>query len=189
LRLLLGYMYAQPGKKLLMMGTEVGQWSEWSHESGLEWNLVRYDRHQKLQRWVADLNRLYRSEPALHQGDCMDQGFEWIDANDADNSVLSFLRKSVPQAGHPHPNPLPQGEGEILVVCNFTPVPRRDYRVGVPRGGFWRELINSDSEAYGGSGWGNLGGVEAEAVPFHGRPYSLNVTAPPLSAVLLKAEG
>ncbi len=177
LRLLLAYMYAQPGKKLLFMGGEFGQWREWLHDESLEWHLAGFDRHVGLQRLVADLNGLYRYEPALHELDCDPAGFEWIDANDADNSVLSFIRRGR------------STDDIVVVACNFTPVPRYNYRVGVPRSGFWREVLNSDATEYWGSGHGNFGGIEAEAIAFHGRPYSLRLTLPPLAAVFLKSEG
>lgn len=174
LRLLYGYMYAQAAKKLLFMGGEFGQWSEWAHDGSIEWHLLQYAPHQGIQRWVADLNRLYRSEPALHELDADPAGFEWIDCNDADASVISLLRRG-------------KGTDElILVVCNFTPVPRPDYRVGAPRGGYWKELLNSDAQEYGGSGMGNLGGAHASTASAHGRPYSLDLTLPPLSALFLK---
>ena len=156
LRLLLGYMYGQPGKKLLFMGGEFGQWSEWYHEACLDWHLLNDPRHAALQRWVEDLNRVYRQEPALFTQDFTPAGFEWIDCNDVMQSVITFLRKGR--------------EGElVLVACNFTPVPRYNYRVGVPRGGFWQEILNSDAVEYGGSGHGNLGGLEAAPIPCHGR--------------------
>lgn len=176
LRLLLGYMYAQPGKKLLFMGGEFGQLREWDHERGLDWHLLEVPQHRGIQRWVQDLNRLYRQDPALHQQDCAPGGFEWIDCTDAEQSVIAFLRY-----GHASPTP-------ILVVCNFTPVPRFGYRVGVPYPGFWRELLNSDAQEYGGSGMGNLGGVEATPIPFHNRPYSLELTLPPLAILFLKSD-
>ncbi|HEY8485006.1 MAG TPA: 1,4-alpha-glucan branching protein GlgB [Longimicrobiales bacterium] len=176
LRLLFGYMFAQPGKKLLFMGGEFGQWREWNHDESLDWHLLAYAPHAGIQRWVQDLNRVYREEPALHRADFDPAGFEWIDANDGPNSVLSFLRQA-PSA----PNP-------FLIVCNFTPVPRFDYRVGAPRGGVWREVLNSDAREYGGSGLGNLGRVVAEPVPWHGRPYSLRLCLPPLAALFLKPE-
>ncbi|MDR5709462.1 MAG: 1,4-alpha-glucan branching protein GlgB [Armatimonadota bacterium] len=175
LRLLLGYMYGQPGKKLLFMGSEFGQRREWDHQTQLDWQLLADPRHRGVQRWVQDLNRAYRTEPALHQLDCEPEGFEWIEPHDRDSSVLVFLRKSR------------QGDS-VLVACNFTPVPRPHYRVGVPRPGFWREILNSDAELYGGSGWGNLGGARTEATPAHGRPYSLDLTLPPLGAVFLRWE-
>jgi 1,4-alpha-glucan branching enzyme len=177
LRLLLTYMYAQPGKKLLFMGGEFGQWQEWHHDESLDWQLTQYDRHAGLQRLVADLNRLYRSEPALHELDCHPKGFEWIDANDSQSSVLSFIRKGRSR------------DAIIVIACNFTPVPRHNYKVGVPRGGLWQQILNSDSKEYWGSGLGNIAGMEAVPVPVHGRPYSLSLTLPPLAAVLLKSEG
>jgi 1,4-alpha-glucan branching enzyme len=171
LRLLYGYMYAQPGKKLLFMGAEFGQWREWSHEESLDWHAVATPFHQGIQRWVQDLNRVYRSTPALHEIDFDCTGFEWLDCNDSDNSTISLLRKGRSE------------KERLAVVCNFTPVPRRPYRVGVPRSGFWQEVLNSDASAYGGSGMGNLGGMEAEPIPFHGHPWSLNLILPPLSAL------
>jgi len=176
LRLLLGYMYGQPGKKLLFMGGEFGQWSEWYHEASLEWHLLDDPRHAALARWVADLNRTYREEPALFSQDFTPAGFQWIDCNDVEQSVISFIRQGVAP------------EDVVLVVCNFTPVPRHHYRVGVPRGGFWREILNSDARDYGGSGLGNLGGVEAAPIPGHGRPQSLNLTVPPLGAVFFRCD-
>jgi 1,4-alpha-glucan branching enzyme len=175
LRLLFGYMYAQPAKKLLFMGGELGQWSEWDHESSLEWHLLDYDRHENMRRWVDELNWFYKREPAMHELDLDPAGFQWIDANDADNSVLSFLRKGRTT------------DDIILVLCNFTPVPRPNYRVGVPRGGYWQEVMNSDAQEYGGSGQGNLGGVEATPVPLHGHNHSLTITLPPLSALFFKS--
>ncbi|MBO9314311.1 MAG: 1,4-alpha-glucan branching protein GlgB [Chloroflexus sp.] len=176
LRLLYSYMFAQPGKKLLFMGGEFGQWREWSHDTSLDWHLLMFPSHQGVQRLISDLNRLYRTEPALHELDCDPRGFEWVDANDADSSVYSFLRKS--RAGE-----------HILIVLNATPVVREDYRIGVPFGGWWRELLNSDSEYYWGSGQGNAGGVMAEAVPSHGREFSLRLRLPPLGALFLKHSG
>jgi 1,4-alpha-glucan branching enzyme len=177
LRLLYAYMYSQPGKKLLFMGGEFGQWDEWYHEVSLDWHLLDYPPHAALQHWVEDLNRVYRQEPALHQLDFHPAGFEWIDCNDSQHSVLSLVRKG-------------RSEGDaVIVVCNFTPVPRPNYRVGAPRGGFWREILNSDATQYGGSGWGNLGGSEAAPIPFRGRPHSINLTLPPLGAVFLKWQG
>jgi 1,4-alpha-glucan branching enzyme len=177
LRLLFGYMYGQPGKKLLFMGGEFGQWDEWYHETSLDWNLLQFDSHAGVQRWVEDLNRLYRREPALHEQDFAPAGFEWIDCNDIDSSVVSFVRKAK--------NP----EDVLLMAANFTPVVRLNYRVGTPRGGFWKEVLNSDSTLYWGSGQGNLGGMEAAPVPCLGRPYSLNLTLPPLGIVFFKPEG
>jgi 1,4-alpha-glucan branching enzyme len=177
LRLLLGYLYAQPGKKLLFMGGEFGQWKEWNHDASLDWHLLEHASHAGLQRWVEDLNRLYRREPALYEQDCTATGFEWIDCNDTEHSILSFLRKGR------------LASDMILVVCNFTPVPRHNYQVGVPRGGFWRELLNSDAGEYGGSQQGNQGGMEASPVSHHGHFHSLNLTLPPLAMVCLKSEG
>jgi len=173
MRLLLGYMYAQPGKKLLFMGGEFGQWREWNHNSSLDWNLLDYERHRGLLRWTEDINRLYREQAAMHL-DTDPACFEWIDGSDADNSVISFLRKSA------HPN------GEILIVCNFTPVPRHGYRVGVPEDGYWQELLNSDAQEYWGSGMGNSGGVHADPISSHGRAYSLNLLLPPLAIVFFR---
>jgi len=176
LRLLLGYMYGQPGKKLLFMGGEFGQWKEWDHDESLDWHLLEYAEHQGIRRWVEDLNHLYRNEAALHELDCQAEGFEWIDCSDNSASVLSFIRK------------VRSGDEIVLAVCNFTPVSRHYYRVGAPRGGFWRELLNSDAGDYGGSGQGNTGGVEADSFPFHGRPYSLNLTLPPLATMFFKSQ-
>jgi 1,4-alpha-glucan branching enzyme len=176
LRLLFAYMYAQPGKKLLFMGDEFGQVREWAHDSSLEWDVLQYPVHRGLQGWVEQLNRLYAQEPALHDFDTDPNGFEWIDCNDNAASTISLLRKSR----SPSQN--------IVVVCNFTPIPRLNYRLGVPAGGFWHEILNSDAKEYGGSGMGNLGGVLAEEQPVHGRPFSLNLTLPPLGALFLKAE-
>ena len=176
LRLLLGYMYAHPGKKLMFMGGEFAQWKEWYHEESLDWSLAQYGRHQNIQLWVKDLNRLYRSEPALYELDFESRGFEWIDCKDYEKSVVSFLRKGKSQ------------EDMIFAVCNFTPTPRYNYRIGVPSGGFWKELINSDAEEYGGSGHGNFGGVEAECLPMHGKEFSFSLTLPPLAIVIFKKE-
>ncbi|MBI3091026.1 MAG: 1,4-alpha-glucan branching protein GlgB [Candidatus Tectomicrobia bacterium] len=181
LRLLLGYQYAQPGKKLLFMGGEIGQWSEWYHEASLEWHLLEHPGHAGVRRWVEDLNQLYRAQPTLHAGDCVPDGFAWIDGSDSQQSVLSFLRLG---------RALGRGAdaAAMLVVCNFTPVPRFSYRVGVPRGGFWKEVLNSDAREYGGSGMGNLGGVTAAAQPHHNRPSSVSLTLPPLAILFLLGE-
>lgn len=173
LRALYGYMYAQPGKKLLFMGQEFGQTYEWNHEEELPWWHLEDPMHRGLQLWVRDLNELLRREPALYRLDFSPEGFEWVDFSDWEKSIVSFLRKAP--------------GSEVLCCFNFTPVPRTGYRIGVPRPGFWRELLNSDATFYGGSGMGNMGGVEAEAIPMHGRPYSLNLTLPPLSALFFKA--
>ncbi|HEY5765886.1 MAG TPA: 1,4-alpha-glucan branching protein GlgB [Candidatus Deferrimicrobiaceae bacterium] len=177
LRALYGYMYAQPGKKLLFMGGEFGQRREWSHEESLEWHVREYPVHAALSRWVEELNRFYRDEPALHELDFDPAGFEWVDCQDADQSVISLLRKGRTT------------DDILLGVFNFTPVPRHNYRLGVPRGGFWREVLNSDAREYGGSGQGNIGGVEAAPIPVHGRLHSLTVVVPPLGAVFFKSEG
>jgi 1,4-alpha-glucan branching enzyme len=177
LRLLYGYMYAQAAKKLLFMGGEIGQWSEWVHDRSLDWDLLREPLHASLQRWVSDLNRLYRSEPALYEHDIDPAGFEWVDCNDAESSVISLLRKGATTSD------------QVLVVCNFTPVPRSNYRIGAPHGGYWQEVLNSDAILYGGGGWGNLGGADAAPVPLHGRDHSLTVTLPALSAVFFKHSG
>ncbi|MGC4096949.1 MAG: 1,4-alpha-glucan branching protein GlgB [Nitrospira sp.] len=177
LRLLFGYMYAQAAKKLLFMGGEIAQRTEWAHDRQLEWEQLQHASHLGIQRWVADLNRVYRTERALHEDDLTSHGFEWIDCNDAEASVVSLMRK-----GH-------TTQDVILVVCNFTPVPRANYRVGVPRGGWWQEILNSDSSWYGGSDWGNGGGVDAVPVPLHARSHSLTVTVPALAAIFFKSIG
>lgn len=174
LRLLLGYQYAQPGKKLLFMGGEFGQWDEWYHETSLAWHLLESDPHRGLQRWVQDLNRLYRAEPALYELDNVGEGFAWIDCNDAESSVMSFRRQ-----GRAAPE-------QLVIVANCTPLVRQNYRVGVPHGGFWCEVLNSDAEMYGGSQQGNLGGVEASPVAAHGYFHSLTMTLPPLAILFLK---
>ena len=176
LRALYGYMYGQPGKKLLFMGCEFGQVREWSHERSLDWHLTEDPKHAGVQRWVADLNRLHRSVPALHERDCDVDGFAWVDFADAEASVFTFLRHAV--EGQP-----------VLVVCNFTPVPRHNYRVGVPTGGWWKELANSDAQEYGGSGMGNGGRACAGDEDAHGHPHALELCLPPLSVLFLTPEG
>jgi 1,4-alpha-glucan branching enzyme len=176
-RLLLAYMYAQPGKKLLFMGGEFGQWREWNHEESLDWHLLQDERHRGLQRWVQDLNHFYRGEPALYELDNKSEGFAWVDCNDAENSVLSMRRQ-----GRAINDPL-------VIVGNFTPVVRHNYRIGVPHSGFWREVLNSDAEVYGGSQQGNMGGVEASPVAAHGYYHSLTITLPPLAMVFFKEAG
>jgi 1,4-alpha-glucan branching enzyme len=171
LRALYGYMYGHPGKKLLFMGCEFGQWNEWNHDASLDWPLLSYPTHMGLQRWVRDLNTYYRGQPALYELDGSPEGFEWIDCTDAQRSVISFLRWSKSH------------ERAVAFVCNFTPVPRPGYRVGVPFAGAWKEALNSDAKLYGGSGQGNFGGVDASPVPMHGRPASLYLTIPPLAIV------
>jgi 1,4-alpha-glucan branching enzyme len=175
LRLLFAYMYAQPGKKLLFMGGEFGQWREWAHDRGLDWNLLDRPLHRGLQMWMEILNRTYRNEQALHELDTEQAGFEWVDCNDSAASVISLLRQNRARTD------------VVLGIFNFTPVPRIGYRVGVPSGGFWREMLNSDAKEYGGSGIGNMGGVQAQSSNVHGRPYSLTLTLPPLGALFLKA--
>ena len=176
LRLLLGYQYAQNGKKLLFMGGEFGQWREWHHEGSLDWHLLQHDRHAQIKKWVEDLNRVYRAESALHELDCEAGGFEWIDCRDTEQSVVSFMRngKSVSDI--------------VLIAGNFTPVPRIPYRLGVPRGGYWRELLNSDGREYGGSGLGNSGGVQALPEAWHDRPASIDLVLPPMAVLILKSE-
>ncbi|HBA60174.1 MAG TPA: 1,4-alpha-glucan branching enzyme [Elusimicrobia bacterium] len=176
LRLLYGAMFAQPGQKLLFMGAEFAQWKEWNHDTSLDWHLTEHAPHAGMQKWVGDLNALYRGEPAMHELNCNPAGFEWVDANDSQQSVTALLRKAS------------NGKGTILSICNFTPIPRHNYVVGVPNGGFWKELLNSDAADYWGSGLGNHGGVEAEEAAAHGRPYSLKITLPPLSALFFKAQ-
>ncbi len=174
LRLLFGYMYAQAAKKLLFMGGEIGQWAEWNHDLSLDWHLLENPMHAGLQNWVADLNQIYRREPAMHELDFDWQGFDWIDCNDSEQSVISLVRRGK------------SPDEVVLIVCNFTPVPRHDYRIGVPAGGFWRELLNSDAGDYGGSGMGNMGGVHADEISHHGQPYSVNLTLPPLGICFFK---
>jgi 1,4-alpha-glucan branching enzyme len=177
LRLLFGYMYGHPGKKLIFMGGEFGQWDEWYHESSLDWHLLEYPLHQGVRNWIRDLNHLYKYEPALHELDFGLEGFEWIDCHDWEGSIISFLRKG-------------KKRGDLfLVVCNFTPVPRQNYRIGIPRGGFWKEALNSDSQTYGGSGHGNFGGLEASPIPSHGGYHSLSLSIPPLGVLFFKSEG
>jgi 1,4-alpha-glucan branching enzyme len=176
LRLLYAYQFAQPGKKLLFMGGELAQTTEWDHEAGLDWGLLQRASHEGVRRLIADVAALYRDEPAMHELDASPEGFEWIDASDRAASVLSFLRKA--RRGRP-----------VLFVANFTPVPRHRYRVGVPVGGKWREVLNTDADTYGGSGQGNYGGLDADEVPMHGRQHSLPLVLPPLGAVFLMPEG
>jgi 1,4-alpha-glucan branching enzyme len=176
LRLLYGYMFGHPGKKLLFMGCEFGQWSEWNHDESLDWHLLGTSVHSALLRWVRDLNTLYRGQRALHELDFDNRGFAWVDCSDVQRSVISFLRRGR--------NPADQ----LLFVCNFTPVVRENYRVGVPQQGFWKELLNSDAPLYGGSGQGNLGGCEAVPLPIHGQPFSLNMTLPPLGILIYQPE-
>ncbi|MBF0505215.1 MAG: 1,4-alpha-glucan branching protein GlgB [Nitrospirae bacterium] len=177
LRALYGYMYGHPGKKLLVMGSEFGQWNEWNFDKGLDWDLLKNDPHRKLLKYVADLNSLYMSEPSLYEV-CFDwHGFEWIDFHDTDNSVVAFIRKAK------------DPEDFLVFVFNLTPVPRFGYRIGVPRGGFYREILNSDSSLYWGGNIGNGGGVDADKVVSHPNfPFSLKLILPPLSVLVLKPE-
>jgi 1,4-alpha-glucan branching enzyme len=174
LRALYGYMYAHPGKKLLFMGGEFAQWSEWQHDQSLDWQLLESGAHRGVQDWVRDLNHFYRDTPAMHQLDFEQAGFEWIDCHDTENSVVSFLRWSRDRSAAP-----------VLAIFNLTPVPRHNYRLGVPRPGWWHEALNSDASQYGGSGQGNQGGVDAAPVASHGHYHSVVVTLPPLAAVYL----
>ncbi len=176
LRLLFGHMWTHPGKKLVFMGGEFGQRAEWNHDDQLQWGALDHDRHRGLQRWVEDLNRLYRDEPALHQIDFNPSGFEWIDAQSAETSTLSFLRKS-------------RDGSTLLVVSNFTPLPRENHRVGVPAAGHWKEVLNSDAPLYGGSGVGNYGGVDTVPIATHGRFQALNLNLPPLGILVLQHVG
>ncbi len=176
LRALYGYMFGHPGKKLLFMGDEFGQWDEWYHEVELDWNLLDNPMHQGVQKWISDLNNFYRNEPAVFELDFSAEGFEWIDFRDSEQSIISFIRKGR------------STNCTIVVVCNFTPVPRYNYLVGVPRGGFWGEVLNSDALIYGGSGHGNLGGVRATPIPIHGRLHSISLTLPPLGVLFFKSE-
>ena len=176
LRLLYAYLFAHPGKKLLFMGGEFGSWEEWNCGAGLPWNLLEYDLHRQLRDLVRDLNGLHRTVPALHERDFEGEGFQWLELHDADQSVLAFLRRGL------------NADDVVAVACNFTPVPRRGYRIGVPFAGRWREILNSDSALYGGSNVGNAGAVEAAARPWGGQPYSVDLTLPPLGAVYLRPE-
>jgi 1,4-alpha-glucan branching enzyme len=174
LRLLFAYQWGMTGKKLLFMGGEIAQRQEWRHDQSIDWHLLKYAPHKGVQAVVRDLNHLYKSEPAMHELDNQPGGFEWIDCTDANNSVISFVRR-----GKSH-------EEVILAAYNFTPVPRLGYRVGTPGPGFWKEILNTDAEHYGGSNVGNAGGVYAEFVPFHNQRYSVLLNLPPLGAVFFK---
>ncbi len=177
LRLLFAHMYSQPAKKLMFMGGEFGQWREWNHDASLDWSLLDAPPNAGLHRWVEDLNKAYRDIPALHELDFSPEGFEWIDCHDAENSIAVLLRKSKL-----HP------EQPVIVALNFTPLPRYNYMIGVPSGGHWVEVLNSDALLYGGSGQGNMGGVDAAPIPLHGRKWSVNLTLPPLGAVFLMSD-
>ena len=176
LRLLYAFMYAHPGKKLLFMGSELGQWKEWNHRQSLDWNLLEHEPHRGLQLFLKDLNQFYCTQPALHRTDFRPEGFEWIDSQDVENSVVAFARRCA------------EADELLVFVFNFTPVPRQMYRLGVPQKGFYRELLNSDAMVYGGSNVGNDGGVDAESIPCHGHPHSLELRLPPLGMLVLKPE-
>jgi 1,4-alpha-glucan branching enzyme len=176
MRSLIAFMFGHPGKKLLFMGIEFGQWNEWNSAQSLDWHLSEYEPHQKLATCLADLNRLYKSEPAFYDEDFSWKGFEWIDFSDADNSIISFIRWT-------------KDHSECLIfVCNFTPVPRENYRVGVPHAGYYQEIFNSDAEKYFGSNMGNNGGVTSQEIGCNGRQHSLGLTLPPLSTIILKPQ-
>jgi 1,4-alpha-glucan branching enzyme len=174
LRLLYGYMWTHPGKKLLFMGGEFGQWNEWNYDTSLQWDLLQWESHQTLQKYVADLNRLYRTEPALHEVDFDSAGFEWIDCHNHEDSTLSFLRRAKDPSDF------------LIIACNFTPVPRTGHRLGVPERCWYDEISNSDSTYYGGSNLGNGPGTMATDVPSHGRPYSIELTLAPLAVSVFK---
>jgi 1,4-alpha-glucan branching enzyme len=174
LRLLYGYMWGHPGKKLIFMGCEFGQKREWQHDESLEWDVLQYPHHEGLQRWVADLNRFYRSQTALYQQDFNGDGFQWMDCNYAEKSVISFVRRGI------------SPDDTLLIVCNFTPVVRENYLVGAPSGGVWREVLNSDAELYGGSGIGNFGGVEAAPVSSGEMYHALMLRLPPLAVLFFR---
>jgi 1,4-alpha-glucan branching enzyme len=174
LRLLYGYMWGHPGKKLLFMGCEFGQKHEWQHDESLGWDLLQYPHHQGLRRWVVDLNRFYRSQPALYQQDFTSDGFQWMDCNYAEKSVISFVRRGE------------NLDDTLLIVCNFTPVVRENYLVGTPNGGIWQEVLNSDATLYGGSGVGNFGGVEAAPVSAGDMYHALMLRLPPLAVLFFR---
>jgi 1,4-alpha-glucan branching enzyme len=177
LRAYFGFMWTHPGKKLVFMGGEFAQEREWNHDRSLDWHLTDDPRHRGVQALVRDLNHLYRDAPALHVRDCDPAGFEWINASDADQSVLAYMRKGD------------DGDPPVLVVSNFTPVPREGYRIGVPIAGRWAERLNTDSAVYGGSNVGNRGEVASAPEPWQGRPASLSLTLPPLGTVILQYLG
>jgi len=174
LRAYFGFMWTQPGKKLLFMGGEIGQDWEWDHDRQVDWPALEHPLHRGVQRLIGDLNRVYATEVALHQLDCDSAGFRWIIGDDRDNSVFAYYRNGY------------EGTPPIIVVCNFTPVPRLRYRIGSPRSGGWREILNTDAEIYGGSNLGNAGAVYTEPIPAHGHAQSLSLTLPPLAMLMLK---
>ena len=173
MRAYFGFMWAHPGKKLIFMGGEIAQWREWNHDSAIDWDLLDQPRHRGIQTLVRDLNALYRRETALHQRDSVSTGFRWVIGDDSANSVFAFLRFGD------------DDDGMVLIVCNMTPVPRVGYAVGVPRPGYWRELLNTDAGVYGGSNMGNAGGIESVATSMHGEAQALFLTLPPLATVFL----
>jgi 1,4-alpha-glucan branching enzyme len=173
-RAFLAYMYGHPGKKLLFMGTDIGDYQEWNHDAGVPWEVLQYPLHSGLQLLVRELNRIYRAEPALHQVDFDYTGFEWIDIADVDQSAISFLRRASDPSDY------------VVFACNFTPVPRYNYKVGVPETGYYREILNTDAEMFGGSNMGNGGGVTAHPRKAHGRPACLTITLPPLAVMAFK---
>jgi len=176
LRALYGYMYGMPGKKLLFMGAEVAQWNEWNHDASIEWHLLQYERHASVRAWLSALNHTYAAVSALHQLDCESAGFEWISADDVEQSIIAFARKDR------------QARDMVIVICNFTPVPRHNYVLGVPKSGRWVPLLNSDDARYGGSGAGNRESLDTSSTHSHGRPYSISLELPPLSTVFLRLE-
>ncbi len=174
MRLLYGFMFTHPGKELLFMGVEIGQWDEWNHDKSIDWHLLQFTSHSCLQKFVKDMNNIHHTEPALYEVDFDPGGFEWIDFRDAESSVISFMRKAK------------DPDDFLVIICNFTPVPRIGYRIGVPTNCFYKEILNSDSEMYWGSNMGNAGGLKSDPVPWHGKPYSIKATFPPLSVVIFK---
>ncbi len=173
LRALYGYMFGHPGKKLNFMGSEFGQYSEWNYQQSLDWHLLNYDEHNGLLQWVKDLNHTYKKHPALWENDFDGEGFQWIDANDSENSILSFVRYNTDKSD------------VVFIICNLTPIPRYNYRIGIPEEGYWHEILNSDAKNYGGSGQGNFGGLESAPVPYHKEMQSLNLVLPPLATIML----
>jgi 1,4-alpha-glucan branching enzyme len=175
-RAFLSYMFGHPGKKLLFMGCDIGQTEEWNHDVSLPWHLLQWAPHYTLQNFVKELNWLYRREPAMFQVDNDFSGFEWIDFRDAESSIISFLRYAKDR------------DDFLVFACNFTPIPRHNYRIGVPRAGYYQEIFNSDAEMFGGSNLGNGGAAHADEIPDHGRPASISITLPPLGVVIFKPQ-
>ncbi|MBU1086926.1 MAG: 1,4-alpha-glucan branching protein GlgB [Candidatus Omnitrophica bacterium] len=176
LRVLYGYMYAHPGKKLLFMGQEFGQRAEWNHESSMDWDLLKQKAHLQLQRWVKELNYFYKTESAFYENDFDNQGFQWVDCRDQERGIISFIRRDC------------SGKNCVLIVCNFTAIAYNNYSIGISSGGFWKEILNSDAKEYGGSGQGNLGGLESAVLPHNGQHYSLSLTVPPLAVLFFKQD-